>query len=252
MHACVRACVHACRACVLGVCACVGVGARLAPRGARPRVPRASESRVRGRAGDAGVGPESAASRTGSGTTSRSARSHGLASTLADAAATRAGRLRCRVLTGERSAAAGFAIQRRLTVWWICAATARDTALVLSGLAGVRAAATRAALGRRTFLGCRAARTAELALVRRACVHACVRACVHACRACVLGVCACVGVGARLAPRGARPRVPRASESRVRGRAGDAGVGLVNCSVSCSVACVHTPSLLLLYMYDCV
>jgi len=43
---------------------------------------------------------------------------------------------------------------------------------VLSGVAGVRAAATRAALGRGTFLGSRTARTAELALVRRACVRA--------------------------------------------------------------------------------
>ena len=43
---------------------------------------------------------------------------------------------------------------------------------MLSGVAGVRAAATRAALGRGTFLGSRTARTAELALVRRACVRA--------------------------------------------------------------------------------
>ena len=54
---------------------------------------------------------------------------------------------------------------------------------MLSGLADVRAAATRAALGRGTFLGCRATRTAELALVRRACARA--RACVRACQ-CVL------------------------------------------------------------------
>lgn len=45
---------------------------------------------------------------------------------------------------------------------------------MLSGLAGVRAAAARAALGRGTFFGCRAARTTELALVRRARACVCV------------------------------------------------------------------------------